>query len=431
MDEFRLPASTVTALVSIYLGAVAIALPLAGSLSDRYGARRVFLGGVLGFGLGSIVAAVASSFVLLEASRVVQAASGALVSTSSAALIRQTAPEDRRGEAFGLFDLLVSTSAAVGPFIGGVIVGLLGWRAMFFLAVPIALVSAIVVGLVLPPTAGSAGAAPTKRPIDIVGLTVLALAIVSFLVALRAIGSVDATLQLLAAAAVVPLLVLFVVVELRQEHPAVDPRLFRVRAFSAAVAGVFGATVVLHGSFVLVPLLVERLLGSTATTSGIVLLGLAGVGAIAAPFGGRASDRRGRRRVVVIGSLVSTIGLAALALPGSIASAVIVALLLGVVGLGNGLTSPRQAAALETVEPSRVGMAAGTYYTGRYLGGVVGATMAGAVLGTTVTSGGVSLGFGILAAAALLVTLASLGLPGSRRARAASTIETEAALEAV
>jgi MFS family permease len=207
-----------------------------------------------------------------------------------------------------------------------------------------------------------------------------------------------------------------VLVELRQTRPAVDPRLLTRRAFSAAIIGVFGSTVVLHGSFILVPLLVERLLSETATTSGIVLLGIAGVAAIVAPFGGRISDRRGRRLVVVAGSFVSAIGLAILSLPLAIGSAAIVAILLGVVGFGNGLTSPRQAAALESVEPERVGMAAGTYYTGRYLGGVVGASLAGALLGTTVTAGGVSLGFAILAGVMVIVTLASLGLPGRRHA---------------
>ncbi|HEX5241095.1 MAG TPA: MFS transporter, partial [Candidatus Limnocylindrales bacterium] len=369
-----------------------------------------------GFGAASLVATYATSFGILELSRVLQAVSGALVSTSSAALIRETAPADRRGEAFGLFDLLTSTSAAIGPFVGGVIVGALGWRAMFFVAVPIALVSAILVLVVVHPSreADLADRGAHPRPLDAPGLVLLGLAIAAFLVALHAIGDADATGQLVAAAAVVPLLLAFLAVEGRESHPAVDPRLFRRAAFAAAVAGVFGSTVVLHGSFILVPLLVERLLGNSATTTGIVLLGLAGVGAVVSPFGGRLSDRRGRRLAVVAGSLLSAIGLAFLALPASIASAAAVALLLGVVGFGNGLTSPRQAAALESVEPARVGMAAGTYYTGRYLGGVVGASLAGALLGTTVTAGGVTLGFAVLAGTMVLVTVASLGLPGRR-----------------
>jgi MFS family permease len=438
MSEFGLGANTVSSLVTLYLGAVAVALPVGGSLGDRFGHRRTFLVGVVGFGLASLVAALAGSFVVLEGTRVLQAASGALISTSSAALIRETAPESRRGEAFGLFDLLVSTSAAIGPFIGGVVVGALGWRSLFFLAVPIAAVAAVLVGIVLrpgrtgtpeghvhegvdapavepsvePPVEPAQEPASTPRPIDVPGLALLGLVIVAFLLALR--GDSVGPLGTIGLIAVVPLAIAFVLLELRRDRPAVDPRLFLRRPFAAAVVGVFGATVVLHGSFILVPLLVENLLHETATTSGIVLLGIAGVSAIAAPFGGRASDRIGRRRLAVAGSLITAVGLALLWLPAGIASAATVAILLGVVGLGFGLAgSPRQAAAFETIEPSRVGMASGTYYTGRYLGGVVGASLAGTVLGQVVTPAGVSLGFGLLTIVALIAAVTALGLPGA------------------
>jgi EmrB/QacA subfamily drug resistance transporter len=413
MDDFALGANAVSSLVTLYLGAVAVALPVGGSIGDRYGHRPSFLIGVLAFAAASALAAIATSFEILEVARVGQAISGALISTSSAALIRETAPPARQGEAFGMFDLLVSTSAAVGPFIGGLLVGGFGWRSLFVIAVPLGIVSAAYVGLALRPETPAHVAASRRaaNPIDVPGLVLLGVAIVAFLVAIRG-GTSGGPLGLIAAVAVVPLLALFVVVELRTERPAVDPRLFVNRPFAAALAGVFGATVILHGSFVLVPLLVEILLHQTALTSGIVLLGLAGVGAIVAPFGGRFSDRNGRRLVVVAGSAVSAIGLAALWFGTAGATAATVAATLCIVGFGNGLVSPRQAAALESVDKARVGMAAGTYYTGRYLGGVVGASLAGAILGTQVTSGGVATGFAVLTLVGVGVAVVSLGLRG-------------------
>lgn len=418
MDDFTLGANAVSSLVTLYLGAVAVALPVGGSIGDRYGHRPAFLVGVIAFAIASALAALATSFEILEISRVGQAASGALISTSSAALVRETAPAARQGEAFGLFDLLVSTSAAVGPFIGGLLVGGFGWRSLFVLAVPLGIVSAAFVGLALRPETPDQKAADRRaaNPIDVPGLVLLGVAIVAFLIAIRS-GGEGGALGFVAALAVVPLLVLFVAVELRTDRPAVDPRLFLQRPFAAAVAGVFGATVILHGSFVIVPLMVEILLRESALTSGIVLLGLAGVGAIVAPFGGRFSDRNGRRVVVVTGSAISAIGLTALWLGSGVATALSVAALLGIVGFGNGLTSPRQAAALESVEKSRVGMAAGTYYTGRYLGGLVGASLVGAILGAQVTPGGVATGFALLAAVGVAVAIVSLGLRGSGAGR--------------
>ena len=146
MTEFGVEAATVASLVTLYLGAVAIALPASGTLGDRFGHRRVFLVGVVAFALASTLAAVAPAFAILALSRVLQAVSGALVSTSSVALLRAMAAADRRGATFGLFDMLVSTSAAIGPLIGGLLVAGFGWRALFFVAVPVAVLAAVAVG---------------------------------------------------------------------------------------------------------------------------------------------------------------------------------------------------------------------------------------------------------------------------------------------
>jgi EmrB/QacA subfamily drug resistance transporter len=414
--EFEVGPATVASLVTLYLGAVAIALPASGSLGDRFGHRRVFLFGVAAFAFASAIAATAVSFEILALSRVLQAVTGALVSTSSVALLRAMAPADRRGSAFGLFDMLVSTSAAVGPLVGGLLVAGLGWRSLFVVAVPVAIFAAIAVGVVArpQPVVGGAAQRATPRPIDLPGLALLAGFLVSLLLGLSGLeGGGSEALALLVA----PIfLLVFVLFELRAEHPAVDPRLFGSWSFVAAVVGVFGATVILHATLVLVPLLVERIQGGDAQTSGFVLLGISALGAVAAPIGGRVSDAVGRRLPAVLGTLGSLIGLIALWLVAPEASTLLLGLLLALVGFGMGMSgSPRQTAALEMIEPERVGMAAGTYLTGRYIGGALGATLAGAVLGGTVTAAGVSTGFGILAAVAVGVALASLFLPARRR----------------
>jgi len=420
MDEFGVDAATVSSLVTLYLGAVTIALLASGSLGDRYGQRRVFLIGVTAFASSSLLAAVAPSFALLTVARVLQALSGALISTTSLVLVRAIAPVERRGAAFGLFDMLVSTSAAIGPFIGGLLVGAFGWRSLFVIAVPVALFAAVAVGLVVRPDAGTTdgGAArPGPRPrIDIAGLVLLAALLIAVLLAIRGFGAGGP--GLLALLAIVPLFALFVRFELAAERPAVDPRLFASRPFTAAVLGVLGATVILHAAFILVPLLVERLQGGTAETAGLVLLGISGMGAVAAPFGGRLSDRFGRRRPVAAGSICLTAGLVALWLVAVDSTPAAIGLLLGVVGFGMGFSgSPRQAAAMDSIPGDRVGMAAGTYYTGRYLGGVLGASLAGAVLGASVTAAGISLGFGLLVLVGLAVVAVSFGLPDGVRRR--------------
>jgi len=244
-------------------------------------------------------------------------------------------------------------------------------------------------------------------------LALLAATLIALLFAIRGEGAGD--VGSFAGLAVVPLALAFVVVEARSRQPAVDPRLFRSRSFSAAIVGVFGTMVVLHGCFLLVPLLVERLQAGSAETSGLVLLGISALGAVAAPYGGRISDRLGRRRPAVAGTVAMAVGLALLWQLAPGASAILLAGMLAIVGFRMGLSgSPRQAAALDPIEAGRVGMAAGTYYTGRYLGGVAGASLAGWVLGDVVTGSGVSLGFVLLGVVAVGVAVVSFGLPGRR-----------------
>jgi MFS family permease len=207
------------------------------------------------------------------------------------------------------------------------------------------------------------------------------------------------------------LLGLFVRHELRTPAPAVDVRLFRVRPFAAAVAGVLGATIILHATMILIPILTQSLMRASASASGTVLLGISGLSAITAPFGGRLSDRLGRRSPAVAGSLCMTLGLGALWLWTGRATIAQVGALLGLVGIGFGLSiPPRQTSAIESVPQDSTGMAAGAYYTSRYVGGVLGASLAGALLGDAITTTIVGGAFGMLALVALGVALVSLGL---------------------
>ena len=413
MAEFGVGAGAVSSLVALYLAAVALAMPISGNLGDRFGHRKIFLIGVCAFAATSLGAALAWSFPLLISARVLQAVSGAAITPSASSLIRLLAPEERRGGSFGLFDMLISTTATLGPFIGGVLVSGFGWRALFLLAVPMAMASALLVVMIVP-------RGESLRPqasLDLPGFALLSAAIVALLAGLNAVRH-GAGWQPWAVAVPV-LFAAFAVWELRTAQPAIDLRLLASRSFAAALAAVFGATLILHATMVIVPIFTQQSMGASATVSGLVLLVFFVLGAVTAPLAGRLSDRIGRRTPAVVGSLCMAAALGFLWLWTGRAGLIAVAALLSVLGIGFGLSgSPRHTAALESVPTRNAGMAAGTYFTSRYIGGAIGATLAGLILDSARGISGVAVGFGVLALVACAVALASLGLRGPNRASA-------------
>ncbi len=410
MSDFGVGAGTVSWLVTLYLATVALALPSSGILGDRFGHRRVFLVGVGGFTLTSVIAALAWSFPVLVAARVLQAATGASISANALSLVGRISPTDRRGGSFGLFDMLISTSAALGPFVGGVLVAGFGWRSLFGVAVPLGLVAFLLVSAVVP--RGSRREA--SPPLDLTGLLLLSASVLVLVGAISELRGQNGW-QWWGAAAFPVLLGWFVMHELRAAAPAIDLRLFRLRPFASAVAAVLGATVILHATMILIPILTQTLMGASPAASGTALLAISGLSALIAPLGGRLSDRLGRRAPAVAGCLCMAAGLAALwAWAGEVAIWQVGALL-GLVGVGFGLSGPsRQTAAIESVPDGSTGMAAGAYLTSRYVGGVLGASAAGVLLGTAVTTNAVALGFGGLALVALAIAVVSWGLSGPR-----------------
>ena len=424
MDQFGVDAVTVSSLVTLYLGRGddraagqreprRPVRPAAGLPRRR---RRLRAS-------RRCIAVVAPSFEVLAASRVLQAISGALVSTTSVALVRAMSPADRRGAAFGLFDMLVSTSAAIGPFIGGLLVGAFGWQSLFVLAVPVAIFAAIVVGrrrAARRPAATRPAPGVRTPGIDVPGLVLLAAMLIALLVAIRGLGGGDGGIGLVgrasrssrcsscsSASSSAP--------SARRSIRGCSP----AGRSRAAVLGVLGATVILHATFILVPLLVERLLDGSAETAGLVLLGISGLGAVAAPFGGRLSDRRGRRLPVVAGSVCLTIGLVALWLVAA-----------GDDGArrrraarawsGSGWASRARRARPRRSSPCRAtgsGWPPGPTTPAAISAASSGASLAGAVLGTTVTAAGVTLGFGLLVLVGAGLIVVSFGLPGRIRSR--------------
>lgn len=311
---------------------------------------------------------------VLIVGRVLQGAAAGMVQPLGMQIIFQVFPADRRGSAMGLYAVGVVMAPALGPTVGGVIVDGFGWRAVFFLGVPFALLG-LLLGLVFLPGPARQGA---RRRFDGPGFALLVTALLALLTGLASgqsegWGSDRVVVELcLAAAAAVG----FVVWELRSDAPMLNPRLFAVRGFacSAAVGVVYGAA--LFGSTYLAPLFVQTIQGYTATRAGLLLMpaGLAMV--LVFPIAGRIADRVPPYGPIGVGLVLFGLSAWLMTRVGTDTAFWNLALWILVGRIGFGLAMPSMnAGALRALPPRWVGQGSGAVNFARQFGGAIGVNL--------------------------------------------------------
>jgi EmrB/QacA subfamily drug resistance transporter len=301
------PRSTLAWVTSGYAIASAALLLVAGRLADSYGRRRVFMVGVAVFGAVSLATAAAPNPASLIGARLVQGAAVAMITATAIALILPEFPPNRRGMAVGVWGLTASIGAAVGPTLGALAIESVGWRPVFLLNVPLALLTLSFSRRYVPehldPTAG--------RRIDLIGTLAGTggIALATFAI-LQGPGWGWTSGGVLAAAALAAALTaLFIERCLRAAAPLVDLALFRHRAFTVANLSQAGTQMAIMVWFFTTPLFLvnvwgyEAIVGGSAVAAGMV------VSIVAVPVG-RYSDSHGYRQVLVSGGLLATAGMA-------------------------------------------------------------------------------------------------------------------------
>jgi EmrB/QacA subfamily drug resistance transporter len=396
-------------LVTGYLIAQASLQPLAGKLGDRLGRRPLMLYGLGLFGLASVGAAVAPSLAVLIVFRVLQAVTAGLVFPNALGLIRELLPVDRRGRAFGLLGSAIGLAAATGPPLGGALVALGGWRAIFLVNLPLIAVALWCAARWVPhcPTCA-------LGPFDWAG----AVAMTTLLAATAWLlnpGSAPLWVPLLGAAVVAALGTVFVRYELRRDDPVLQPRFLRVRAFAASTASVGLSNFALYGTLLTVPVLLSERPAWSEAEIGLALAAMSLPMALLSPVGGRLSDQVGRRIAAVTGLALLSAGLLPLGIAGEHVTAPVLIGSLAIIGAGLGLSNAAvQAAGVEALDPGDAGIAAGVFSTGRYLGGIAAASLVAALANGASARYGLLFSFEMLAA--LLSTVCAIALPGQRPA---------------
>jgi MFS family permease len=358
-SDLDVPKGTTGVLVIVYLVVMLVGQPLSGRLGDAVGARRLLLVGLTGVGVASLAATFVTSFPALVAARVGQAVFSSLLVPNVQSIIRASTTAGSRGRNFGLLGSMLGAGAALGPLIGGLVLAVGGWPAVFFVNLPVVLAALLLQreGRTMVGTAPTETES-TESPAS--GRVVNPVFAGSF-VAQAATTFGQYTLIL-----VVPLLL--------------DDRGWAPGAIGAAVS---------------------------ALTIGMVIMG---------PIGGRFGDRRGRRAPTAIGLVAACVALAVFAVPGDAVHGGLLIAVLTLFGVGFGFAAPSlMTAAIESVPERRTGTASGMFATSRYAGSIPASIAFAAATGAGTT--GVD---GLLITAALVASIAVAAtalLPGVSRER--------------
>ncbi len=387
------PALATRWLVTAYLVVTIVAQSPAGKLADLWGTSRVLTLGRSMFGLGALLAAFSPSLPVLGAGRVLMAIGGAFTIPTVFAFLRNSVPHERRGRVFGVFGAIMGTAAAAGPIIGGFLTSRFGWHSIFFVNIPVVLLSFAFV----PPERADAPA-PRGRAtkFDFAGSALLGIAV---LLLVAAIEKMHAGFALAAVAT----LIAFIIRERRASDPVLDVRLFTHRPFASGSAIVALQNLAMYGLLFLLPFFIP---GDPAATGRMLLLFTAGM-VLASPIGGRLSDAIGPRIVAVTGALAATAGAWMFVTSAPLVPSLIL------MGAGIGITgSPSQAAAISAIQASQAGVASAALSTMRYLGGVIASGLV-----ALIAAGGVERDARLMVFPTVLLVSAvvALGLPGRAR----------------
>lgn len=360
-----------------YLLALAVLLVPAGKLGDRYGRKKLFLIGVVGFAVTSLAVGLSGSIELVIIFRVLQGVAGALIMPNTLALLRSAFPADKLNTAMGIWGAVTAAATAGGPILAGVLVEHFNWESVFYINIPVGVIALIVGAIVVAESRTETGR------LDVAGVLTLGAGL--FLLIFGVIkaqtwGWGDGkTIAFLIASVVV--LVGFVLLENRISDPLIPMRLFRDRSISIGAISVLLTFLALFGVLFFISLYLQSVHGYSAIEAGVRTLPLTLLFVVSSPLSGWMTGRFGPRAPITAGlAIVGASMLGLLPLDSDSSFNVLWPPMIGL-GLGMGLVIVASTEAIVGNTPVEyAGVAGGLQSTCLQLGGVLGAAILGSVL---------------------------------------------------
>lgn len=359
----------------------------AGALGDLYGRKRLFMGGLVLFSLGSLACGLSSTTSQLIAFRAAQGVGAAALLPGSLSIISATFHGRERGSAIGIWAAMSGVAAAIGPVAGGYLVEHFSWNSIFFINIPTGIVGLTLTYFVVRESKDATRSRRLDPPGLITGTAGL-FCLVFALIEGNARGWTNPVIIGMFLLAAV-LLTVFVIVESRRPSPMFPLSFFRIPTFAAANAVAAAVFFAMFGSIFFLTLYMQNILQYSPVQAGTRLLAFSGVILFAAPISGRLSDRFGSRWLMACGTLVAACGMALLLRTqtnSTYLGVLLPAFMVLAAGMGMTMT-PMTAAVMGSVEIRHAGIASAATNTSRELGGVFGIALLGAIVTTAFTRG--------------------------------------------
>ena len=303
-----------TWVLTSYLVSNGIVLPLSAWLATRYGRKRFYMFCVALFAASSFLCGLAPTLGMLVVCRILQGAGGGGLQPSEQAILADTFPPAKRGMAFAVYGMAVVVAPAIGPTIGGWITDNYSWRWIFYINVPISIISLLLTQRLVedPPFLKAEQAKRKGAKIDYMGLALLSLGVGTLQMVLDKgqekdwFASHAITIGTIVA---VTILIAWIFWEWRHPHPIVELRLLKKRNFAAAVFFMFVLGMVLYGTTVLIPQYLQLLMGYSAVLAGEALAGGGFIMMLTMPIAGTLVSKFDARRVMCAGFTITAVAL--------------------------------------------------------------------------------------------------------------------------
>ncbi|HXO58212.1 MAG TPA: MDR family MFS transporter [Candidatus Acidoferrum sp.] len=367
-------------LITGYLVASTVVVPIAGKLGDLFGRKPFLIAGMIGFVAASALCGVAQDMTQLIVFRIVQGLFGGMLFASAFTVLGDIYSPAERARIQGLFGAVFGLASIIGPVVGGFLTDNLGWRWVFYVNLPVGLLGVLVVAGFLPFVRTKA----SWRDIDFLGSAALAAGLIPVLVALSVAKDQGWTsfevLGLLGFG--VAMLIAFFLIEQRVKEPIVPFRLFKNRAFAISMIVGFFAALGMFGMIIFVPLELQGVLGVSVTNSGLLLtpmmLGLI----VASILSGQLIPRiKHYHYLGTIGVALMMVGIYLLAQTTTSTSQMSITIDIVLVGLGLGVTMPLYINAVQSALPQRyLGVGTSQIQFWRNVGGTVSSAVLGSIL---------------------------------------------------